>query len=758
MPFSVDQTGFGGGEISPSLHQDHDIEKHGVGMAEIYNAYVIKQRSIVKRPGLSFVAQGGVEAQRITLRGFQFNTEQVYMLELGENYMRVLKDGGQVLAGSAATITGATQAAPVVITANAHGYSDGDEVFITDVGGMTEINGRNFIVSGATTNTFELHDLFGADVDGSGYAAFTSGGEVDAIYEIATPWSGLEADEVDYVQSADTMYMVHRDYEARKLTRTDHNAWTLTTMTFNPSIDAPTGVAVAKEGASTGVTYSYVVTHLSERGEESLPSAAVTIDSDLSQNGEENTISWTADASAQQSRVYKEENGVHRFIGFTTGTSFVDDNIDPDDNDTPLEETTLFTGAGNYPGAVTFYEQRLALGGTYNDPQVLNLGRSESLENFSTSVLQQANDPIQVRLFGAQVNELRAMVEMNDLFLLTSGSERTLRGNDGFLTPSNGVRSNVSTRGARRIKPILIGDALLFVQDLGEVVYEKVFSGFDGQGQSRYAERELTIIAEHLLRTRQIEAWAYAQSPDSLIVCATSDATGLFFAYHREHDVWAWSQFVTDGEIECVSSIREDGRDVVYAVVKRTINGATKRYVERMSNRYADTVGDAYRVDCGLTYEGAATTTLSGLYHLEGETLVALADGNVVRDLTVTDGAVTLPIASSKVHIGLPYTARLKTLPMTSQTQQGSTKGRKTRIPKVHIGVRDTRGLQIGADLNNLTNLIPRTQQNPSAMTGQYEQSVAGAAWGATPQIILVSEDPLPMEVTSITREIEVAG
>jgi len=763
VPLRLDQTAFGAGELSPSIEKRHDLEKWDVGLKQAKNVYILKQGGFIKRPGLQFIAETKDSSAAARLIEFEFKTTQTYVLEFGNLYMRVVKDNGLVLTGSAKTITGATRADPVVITTSgAHGLSNGTEVYITGIVGMTELNGRNFRIANVASTTFELQDMYSANLDGSAFTTWVSGGTADTIFEVTTPYLTADLSALDYVQSADTMYIVHPDHAPRKLTRTGHAAWTLTTVSFVPTQAAPTAPsAVATVGAGA-ITYSYVITAISDTtGEESLPTSAATCTNDLSTSGNYNTVSWTGAAGADRNRVYKLENGVHRYIGFTTAVTFDDENIDPDDNDTPPEATALFGGAGKYPAAVSFYEQRLTLGGSDDEPQTLWLGRSEALENFSVSVISQANDAITLRLFGQQVNEIRHLVELNELFILTSGSERSLRGNDGFITPTNGLRSNISFRGGKKVKPFVVGDSILFVQDAGETIYEKTFQGFDGQGRSRYAERELTIMAEHLLRGRTCDDWSFAQAPDSLVMLATSDATGLYLTYHREHDIWALTQCLPggSGQIESVASIRDGSYDAHYAIVKRTINGVTKRYIERQSDRYITDITDAFYVDSGLTYDGAATTTITGLHHLEGSSVVALADGAVLPAMTVALGAVTLPAAAEKVHVGLSYQALAQTLPPHIATRGGSSQGRRKRIAGITLGVRNALGVKVGPSEAEARHIIPRNVAGVAPMidVGDYEMPNS-PKWGREVTLFIVSDDPLPMEITHITPDVTLGG
>ena len=183
---------FTSGEISPRLEGRIDIEKYRSGLSDLTNMIVQPHGGLTRRPGTEYLGAVKDSSVKTRLIPFQFKTSDTYILEFGHQYMRVFRNGLQVLLGSAKTITAATKANPAVITSNSHGYSNGDEIYLTSVGGMTELNGRNYIVANASTNTYSLKDLFGNNINSTNYTTYTSGGSTDEIYEIATPYAAAD--------------------------------------------------------------------------------------------------------------------------------------------------------------------------------------------------------------------------------------------------------------------------------------------------------------------------------------------------------------------------------------------------------------------------------------------------------------------------------------------------------------------------------------------------------------------------------------
>lgn len=211
-----------GGELSPLVRGRVDNERWDAALEQCENGIPLIQGPIMKRPGLKYIANVHDDTVSSRLIDFRFSTTQAYVLEFGDGVVRVYKDQALVLDGAAVNISGATVANPgVITTGSSHGFGDGDKVYIAAVGGMTSVNNRVFEVANKTATTFEL-----SGVNGSSYPAYTSGGTVAKVYEFASPYGTADLDGLEWIQSADTLYLFHESYQTRKLTRTGHTSWT----------------------------------------------------------------------------------------------------------------------------------------------------------------------------------------------------------------------------------------------------------------------------------------------------------------------------------------------------------------------------------------------------------------------------------------------------------------------------------------------------------------------------------------------------
>lgn len=825
-----EQVSFTSGEVAPSLHARTDLARYQTGLKTCRNFLIHAHGGVSNRPGTVNVGPTRSAAQKARLIPFEFNTEQAYALEFGDQYMRVVKNGGHLLE-AAVNITGATQANPVVVTAAAHGYSNGDEVYIAGVVGMTQLNQRRFIVANATADTYEL-----AGIDGTGFDAYVSGGTSSRIYEVATPYLEADLPLLKFTQSADVMTITHPSYEERDLSRVSETNWTLTTISFAPEVDPPTSVTVTPQGTGGSTTYNYKVTAVAEETyEESLAASGSTAtgNADLD-NTNYNRITWTAPAGAiLKYNIYKESNGVYGFIGSCDADEtlqFDDKNIGPDLTDSPPKGRDPFVGAGNYPSCVAYHQQRRVFGRSNNKKQTFWTTQIGNIANMNVSTPARADDAITASIASGKVNEIRHIVSLGAMIILTSGGEYVVSGGEGnALTPTNLTVEPQGYRGANDVPPLIIGDTVLFVQRQGRIVRDMGYK-FETDG---YGGNDLSILSNHLFEGRTVSEWAYAQSPHSIVWTILDNGALLGLTYMREHEVWGWHRHDTDGVFESICSIPEGDEDAVYVIVKRVINGSTVRHIERFHSRYITDVRDAFFVDDGIsldnpiaiegatqanpvvitstghpfsngaeidifdvegmtelnggrytvanatanTYElqgvdGAAygaytgggtareaTLTLGGLWHLEGEEVVILSDGNVVRGKIVSQGQVTLDRKASRVHLGLAYEADLETLPVSFP--QASVASRKKRVAAVNVSLLNTRGLWVGPSADKLTEMKQREFEamgEPTRLFTGIKEIQSYKSWGHDGTVFLRQKDPLPITVLAITPEVEIGG
>lgn len=593
------------------------------------------------------------------------------------------------------------------------------------------------------------------------------------LYRVGAPYNGVELSEVDFEQTADVMYLAHIDHPLTKLQRFGHTSWTFSPVAFGPTLNAPARVGATAETPNTDAdnsgaayfpqTQSYVVTALSDvTGQESRASVAASVDNDLSLKRNFNTITWSAVTGADRYRVYKSDNTQdYGYIGTTDSLSFVDDNIGPAlDQGVPVGDNP-FDGAGNYPSTVTLFEQRLMLARTKNRPNGIWGSRSADFENFDVTRPLRDDDALAIGVVAGRVNAINQLVPISNLLALSSDAVFKIDGatDGGYLTATQARARRQIGRGASRLSALVVDNVIFYQPASGSAVRMAGYS-FEQDG---YKSEDVTVFSPHLFRDFGVVSWAYAQEPDAVIWAARSDGKLLCFTFEQEQQVWGWTLCETDGRVASVCTISEDGEDRLYLTVWRTIGGIERLFIERMASpRWEDPAASCY-LDCAVTYAfDAPRSRFGGLDHLEGRTVSALADGAVVRDLVVENGAVTLPPSvgeASTVTIGLPYAVTVETLPLV--LGEGSTAGRRQGLGRAVLKLVRSSQVQVGPTESKLYPVKQRIGEAygtpDNLMDGDYLVSNESHVSGQV-SLVVRQDAPLPMTLTGVYLEPVVGG
>ena len=811
-----------------------DFEKYSSGAKKLENMLVHPQGAATRRVGTQFISEVKTSANKTRLIPFEFSTTQTYMLEFGNQYIRFFKDKGQITESNK-TITAITAANPAVVTSNSHGYSNGDFVIISGVVGMTEVNGKTFKVADKTTNTFELQDIDGTDINSSGYTAYSSGGVANKIYQITSPYLTAELFDIKVAQSADVMYITHPNHEVMKLSRTGHTSWSLDEVVFvdGPYLAQNTTATTMTPGATTG-------------DDQTLTASASTF------------------VSTDVGRLINFSNGYAKIRSYTSATVVKIDIKDDFDNTSAVTAWKLgaFSDTTGHPSCVSFFEQRLVFAGTTDEPQTVYFSKAGDYENMTTGT--NADDAMVYTIASNQVNAIRYMKAVRTLIIGTTGGEFTISadGTDASITPSNVTIKRQSSFGSANVDAIPSGNAVLFLQQAKRKIRELAYN-FDSDG---YVAPDLTILNETVTKTG-INEMAYQQSPDSIIWCVRDDGELVGLTYQRSENVTAWHRHILGGKgqectitvtdyaniatgtkltftksdgtevtftsttstagtnefqtqtnndttadniytainahadftvanpaanvvtiketapeatgfltcvsadttrltvqnetaavVESVASIHGSlNEDELWVIVKRVVNGSTRRYVECFSDFDFDETNstDFKFLDSHLSYSGTSTSTLSGLDHLEGQTVSILADGAAHANKIVSSGAITLDRACTSACIGLAYNSILQTMRIEGGAAEGTSQGKTKRISKVVLRLFETVGVKVGPSLNNLETVPFRTTS--SLLSSPVDTLLAGDKeiefrddYNSDGFIFVKQDQPLPCSVLAI--------
>ena len=535
----------------------------------------------------------------------------------------------------------------------------------------------------------------------------TSGG---SVYEISTTYTAAQIDQIEYVQSADVLYLVHDDHPPRKLSRTGHTSWTLSDVDFFDGPYDPSNTSSTTLQPS-GTTGNITIT----------ASSNVFVANDVGRSVRiKNGSDW----------------GFAKITGYNSAT-----NVNATVNaDMPFAATSANVDwrlgsfyIGNYPTKITFFEERLFYAGTTQQPSTVFSSKSADFDKFSPTEKNgdvSDDSALQFTIVSDQVNQITglyggkflAIFTKNGAFNMSSGSATQ------GITPTTIQVTNETNDGAADKKVSPASKSVLFIgknkKRLREFAYNIDYDSF--------TTPDMTVLSEHL-GYGGFEECAFANYPNNILWVRRGDGILLGFTYYRDQDVTAWHRHTIAGTNAKVKSIAvipgvDDAFDTLYMIVERTINSATKQYVEFLEQDFrvadGDTKDDQFYVDSGLTYSGSAATTISGLGHLEGQTVAVLNNGAVESNKTVSSGSITLTNSTTKCHVGLPFTAELESVNVEPKSQYGTTQGKRGRIDKAIFRLFETVGLKAGPSSSSV-DVVPfrtttSTMSATAPKTGDY--------------------------------------
>ncbi|WP_333662722.1 hypothetical protein [Acinetobacter sp.] len=573
--------------------------------------------------------------------------------------------------------------------------------------------------------------------------------------ELAVPYAAEHLMQLRYAQSADVITITHPNYPPRKIIRMGPTTWMTEIISAGYGIGTPTGVTAtahiepkylpggAEHSAYVERDYSYQVTAINEDN-ESAASIKVTVQNDLTLNGNYNKIEWSGVFGATRYNVFKLRSGLASYIGETTEFSFTDDYIEANGAITPPLIRNPFEF---YPTAVAYYGQRKVYGGGYQSPQWLRMSRTATDDNFSYHIPLQDTDSIQVRFAARDGNGVKHLVPISEMMILTSGAVWKLS-SDGAMTAASVSVQPQSYVGANDVTPVQVGGAALFASDQTGHVHELSLS----QGyNSFYQVMDLSIMCPHLFDGYKIIDCALVRNPLNIIYFVRDDGVLLSLTYDSQQQVWAWAEHHTQGRFLSVAAIPEDNQTVIYALIERN----NIRTIERLLMRQPIDMQDKCLLDSSLQYKGAPTNTISGLDWLEGREVSVFADGGVKPPKTVTGGTIHLDRELSNVWIGLSYDGEVQTLPLVSETTHPA----KPKVAtQVHLRVLATQNIIVGTDPDNVypTELKPRSLENygqPLNLINGFVQIPVASAYQKDLQITVKHDKPLPMKLLAMEVE-----
>lgn len=360
---------------------------------------------------------------------------------------------------------------------------------------------------------------------------------------------------------------------------------------------------------------------------------------------------------------------------------------------------TLGPASGGFPSVPAFFQQRLALAASLNNPQTVYFSQPGQYFNYNVSTPSQSDDAITANIVSGQLNNIKAMIpQPGGLIVLSDGASFLINGGSlgSAITPASITSNAQSFLGCNDMPPIVVNFDILYVQSKGSSVrdssynfYANVFTGTD-----------ISVISSHLFFGYQLLEWCWAEEPFKLVWAVRNDGTLLSLTFIKEQDFTAWTHHDTDGYFKSIATIVETAtvgyQNFVYTVVQRSINSTTVKYIEYFPERpTSGLVADYWTVDCGLQYSGSPASSFTGGEYLVGKTCTGLADGQIIPDFVMpASGNFTLSTPASKVTVGIAIPEPiLGTLPI--DTGNPTIQSKVKKLPGVTLKVVDALGLEV---------------------------------------------------------------
>lgn len=589
---------------------------------------------------------------------------EAYMMEFGEEYIRFFRDNGSIV-GSDVDITGATKANPCVLTCNTATLSNGNAIDVHSIEGMTELNGRRFLVANKTSTTIEITDEDGVAIDSTGYGTYTTGGEYNKIYEVTTPYAATKLDKLKYSQQADIMYFCHPDYPPMKLSRYAHTTWTFREIEYDefswpPFLPINVSSTTLACAATTGVSKALVA------------SAPIFSEKHI----------------GAYFRLDHGENSGYVQITAVTDSELATCNIISDLGSTDATDD-WYEGAWSeyqgYPADCKFYEQRLYFVSTRRKPLTVWGSEPESYENFKMG--SEDDDAIMYTLGSNQVDKILWAYPADGMVLGTAGGPFTMTSGSSVepISATNVTVKQQNENGVLRVSPVRIGPFVYYVEKSGRMIGQFSYS----LDYDNFETINITYLNDHILGDIVVDM-AVQKYPFNILWAVRSDGQIATMTREIQNNIKGWTRQKYTGNVENIGIIPNGREDQVWIIM----NHNDKRYVQFYETHEFSSQDDAFFVESGLTYNGEPVSTIAGLEHLEGEEVQVLIDGAVHPDRTVADGQVSLEWDGATIHAGLGYKSTIKTMDLDAG--EGLSQGDITHISKVMVRFHESLGCKVG--------------------------------------------------------------
>ena len=760
-PLYISQLAFTTGEVSPDVSSRFDLEQYKSALLEAENVVIRPYGAVAKRQGSQYVGQVKYSDKPTRLFEFTTNTNNSFMLEFGDKYIRVWNYG---------VYTGVEFATPFDsdILFDLNCIQSGDVMFIcsgkypiqtlsrysdTDwrmsAYKLTEQpydeintdNGHTLTVNGDTITSTK--DLFTQDMVGS---VIQIAYYIEAVYTSKTG----EAIEKKYgvgrfSKHENTVYS-NIDYNVERFSTDVELSWKFTTHgTWE-------GAVKLQISNNDGQTWKDYRTYTSKNDYNVTDTGKIEAGARLKYISDIQSGSVNCDLSIMPFTQYGivEIKSVNNAKSATVN---ILNGIKEGESSHKWKLGSWNRGNG-YPKLCTFYQDRFVVAATNKKPNYIWMSRTGDYPNFGVEKVEGTitdDSAITLPVINRKMCEIRHLVPANDLIILTSGNEWIVSG-DKTITPTNCNLKTQTQRGALSCEPQFIGNRCVFVQERGGTVRDMGYS----YESDNYTGQDLTLFVKTRVRGYLTITSAYAQDPDSIIYYIRNDGEINCLTYIPEQKVYGWSHFVTNGKYLYCESVSEGEQDSLYTLVERTLQGKKVKCIERMVPLYSDDVN--VFLDCYVEFKSSNAIDSINIPHLSGQTVQVVIDGKQQPDVVVPDdGLLQLNVSGSNIKIGLPFTSKIRVPSVEMQMQDGTLQGRVATVSRVVLRMYKSFGGKVGRTFDKMDDI---TLPPDKLFTGDKPVILPkmGTNYSTDTSICIKHSDPFPFNLLSITRIVEIGG
>lgn len=760
-PLYISQLAFTTGEVSPDVSSRFDLEQYKSALLEAENVVIRPYGAVAKRQGSQYVGQVKYSDKPTRLFEFTTNTNNSFMLEFGDRYIRVwnygIYTGIEVTTPFTSDILfdlNCSQSGDVMFICSGKypiqtlsRYSDTDwrmSAYKLTEQPYDEINtdnGHTLTVNGDTITSTK--DLFTQDMVGS---VIQIAYYVEAVHTQSVGEVVEKKVKHGFVELSEGKTYNNINYNVSSYSTDTELSWKFTTHgTWE-------GAVKLQISNNDGQTWKDYRTYSSKNDYNVTDTGKIEAGARLKYVSDIKGGSVNCDLSIMPFTQY----GIVEIKSVTDAKNAkvnVLNGIKEGESSYQWKLGSWNRGSG-YPKLCTFYQDRFVVAATNKNPNYIWMSRTGDYPNFGVEKVEGTitdDSAITLPVINRKMYEIRHLVPANDLIILTSGNEWIISG-DKTITPTNCNLKTQTQLGALSCEPQFIGNRCVFVQERGGTVRDMGYS----YESDNYTGQDLTLFVKTRVRGYLTITSAYAQDPDSIIYYIRNDGEINCLTYIPEQKVYGWSHFVTNGKYLYCESVSEGEQDSLYTLVERTLQGKKVKCIERMVPLYSDDVN--VFLDCYVEFKSSNAIDSINIPHLSGQTVQVVIDDKQQPDVVVPDdGLLQLNVSGSNIKIGLPFTSKIRVPSVEMQMQDGTLQGRIATVSRVVLRMYKSFGGKVGRTFDRMDDI---TLPPNELFTGDKPVILPkmGINYSTNTSICIKHSDPFPFNLLSITRIVEIGG